>query len=993
MRILVRLLIVTCLAAATSLQAITYIVPADRDLVKRAEAIVIGTAVESHSEITPNGSVVTVASFDVERTVKGSIGDHVNVVEPGGAVGDLSISIPGSPRFENGERYLVFLIHNNRGDWATYGFALGRFAFVDDLHGRTIVTRGDVDEGLFGFDEGSWAPHVERLRGGPEFLNFVEAVSQTDSAIARSDYFLDRSQVIFASFPEFRPRSTAFVPRSLATRPDYLFSGNYRWNGPTVTFDYCCASKGLQPGLDGPGAVSAGTGNWTGAGANIHYTVGSNNESATGGLAMLGRGFSDNISAVLFNDPFNDYAADNVPAGVVGIGGISKAGSPTQFISGDSNFYSATTEGDVVIAKAATLAGISQTTFNLVMTHELGHTLGFRHSDQTAADDPNTPCTAPLPCAAVGQAVMASTISSALTGLQQWDLDAAQTVYGSGPVCTPPSIGTQPTGVTITSGQSTTLSVGASGTGLTYQWYIGSSGTTTTPAPNGTGTQLTVSPSTTTNYWVRVSGQCAPPADSRTAIVTVNPPSCTPPTVPAPSAAPSSISLGQSSTLTANPAGTAPFTYQWFVGTSGNTASPITGQTNSSVIVSPTTTTSYWVRVTGQCTPVSDSPATTVTVAACAPPSTPAPNSSPSSISSGQSSTLSVSPAGTGPFTYQWFVGSSGDTSNPIAGATNSSTIVSPTTTTNYWVKVTGQCSPPANSPAATVTVTCTPIAFGGVGAQPPTINVGQSSTISVTTSGSGPFTFQWFRGSLGDASNPIAGATGFNTLVSPTTSTSYWVHVTAPCGSQDASVTVFVNAPCTQSSITTHPSFATIAPGGSATLTVVAAGTAPISYQWFTGTSGNTANPIAGATSASVTVSPTVTTSYWVRVSNSCNQTGNNSVTAVVTVSATCPAPTIVTQPTGVSAPLGTAATFTVVATAPGTTIHYQWYKGAKGDLSTKVGTDSPTFTTGAVSVSASYWVRLTAACNNLSFTDSNVAIVTPTASPRQRAVKFSRD
>lgn len=988
MRILIRLLIVTLLAAATSLQAITYIVPTDRDLVKRAEAIVIGTAISSHAAITANGGVVTVAQFNVERAVKGLIADHIDIVEPGGSVGSVSTAIPGSPRFENGKRYMLFLIHNNQGDWATYGFVLGRFEFVEDLHGRTILTRGDVSEGLFGFDEGSWAPHVESLRGGPEFVKFVDTVLGSDSAIARSDYFLDRSQVIFESFPEFRPRTTAFVPHALSTRPAYLFSGNYRWNGPTVTFSYCCVSKGLQPGLDGPGAVAAGTSNWTGAGANIHYTVGGNNESATGGLPDLGRGFSDTISAVLFNDPFDDYAASNVPAGVVGIGGISKV-SGTYNNLGDSVSYIQTTEGDVVIAKAATLVGISQATFNLVMTHELGHTLGFRHSDQTAADDPNVPCAAPLPCASPGQAVMASTVFSNLSGLQQWDLDAAQTVYGSGPVCTPPSIGTQPASTSITSGQQATLTVAATGTNVTYQWYIGNSGTTTTPAPNGTGTQLTVSPSTTTNYWVRVSG-CSTFQDSRTAIVTVT---CAPPSVPAPLASPSSIASGQSSILSASPTGSGPFTYQWYIGNSGVTANPINGATSSSTTVSPAATTSYWVRVTGQCAPVADSPSTTVTVAACVPPSAPTPLVSPSTISSGQSSTLSVSPSGTSPFTYQWYVGNSGITTSPIAGATSSSTSVSPTVTTNYWVKVTGQCGAPSNSPAVTVTVACTPIAFGGTGAQPPTINVGQSSTISVTTSGSGPFTFQWFRGSLGDASNPIFGATGSSAVVSPVTSTSYWVHVTAPCGSQDGSVTVFVNAPCTASSITTNPAFATIAPGASATLTVVAAGTAPISYQWYTGTSGNTANPIAGATNASVTVSPSATTSYWVRVSNSCNQTGNNSTTAVVTVSASCPAPTITTQPASVSAGLGTAATLKVAGIVTGTTIHYQWYKGAKGDLSTKVGTDSDTFTTGAVSVTTSYWVRLTAACSSSSTTDSNAAIVTAVAAARGRAVKFSRD
>ncbi|HEV7574051.1 MAG TPA: hypothetical protein VGQ21_21355 [Thermoanaerobaculia bacterium] len=493
---------------------------------------------------------------------------------------------------------------------------------------------------------------------------------------------------------------------------------------------------------------------------------------------------------------------------------------------------------------------------------------------------------------------MASVIPkpNSIGSLGQWDLDAAQTVYGSGPVCTPPSIGTQPANVTITAGQQTTLSVGATGTGLTYQWYIGSSGTTTALAPNGTSSQLTVSPGTTTNYWVRVTGQCAPAADSRTAIVTVN---CAPPSVPTPLASPSSISSGQSSTLSASPTGT---------------------------------------------------------------------------------------PNGNGSFTFQWYTGNSGDTSNPIAGATNSSASVSPTVTTNYWVKVIGQCGTVNSNPATTVTVACTPIAPGGVGAQPQSINLGQSSTISVTTSGSGPFTFQWFRGSLGDFSNPIANSS--STLVSPTANTTYWVRVTAPCGSQDGSVTVFVNVPCTPSSITTHPAFATIAPGASATLTVVAAGSAPISYQWYTGTSGNTANPIAGATNASITVSPTVTTSYWVRVSNSCNPTGNNSTTALVTVS-TCSAPTITTQPASISAPIGTVATLKVVGTVTGTTIHYQWYSGAKGDLSTKVGADSDTFTTGAVNVTASYWVRLTSACNNLTFIDSNAAIVTAAATPKGRAVR----
>jgi len=50
MRTVVRMSVIALLMA-TSLQAITYIVPSDRDLVKRSEAIVIATALESHSEV------------------------------------------------------------------------------------------------------------------------------------------------------------------------------------------------------------------------------------------------------------------------------------------------------------------------------------------------------------------------------------------------------------------------------------------------------------------------------------------------------------------------------------------------------------------------------------------------------------------------------------------------------------------------------------------------------------------------------------------------------------------------------------------------------------------------------------------------------------------------------------------------------------------------------------------------------------------------------
>jgi hypothetical protein len=97
------------------------------------------------------------------------------------------------------------------------------------------------------------------------------------------------------------------------------------------------------------------------------------------------------------------------------------------------------------------------------------------------------------------------------------------------------------------------------------------------------------------------------------------------------------------------------------------------------------------------------------TPSSCAPPPTITEQPQSQTINSGQTATLSVSattscvPSG---FSYQWYQGLSGDTSNPISGATASSyTTPSLTVATNYWVKITDNCGGSVNSDTATVTI------------------------------------------------------------------------------------------------------------------------------------------------------------------------------------------------------------------------------------------------------------------------------------------------
>ncbi len=88
-------------------------------------------------------------------------------------------------------------------------------------------------------------------------------------------------------------------------------------------------------------------------------------------------------------------------------------------------------------------------------------------------------------------------------------------------VVTPPVILLQPVGPTITSGQTAALSVSAVGAApLSYQWYQGPSGNTTTPLGTNASTFTTPLLAVTTSFWVRVSNPFGS-TDSSTATVTV----------------------------------------------------------------------------------------------------------------------------------------------------------------------------------------------------------------------------------------------------------------------------------------------------------------------------------------------------------------------------------------------------------------------------------------------------------------------------------------
>jgi hypothetical protein len=91
-----------------------------------------------------------------------------------------------------------------------------------------------------------------------------------------------------------------------------------------------------------------------------------------------------------------------------------------------------------------------------------------------------------------------------------------------------------------------------------------------------------------------------------------------------------------------------------------------------------------------------------------------------------------------------------------------------------------------------------------------------------------------------------------------------------------DATVTVL----CVAASIGTQPAPKTVTAGQTATLTVAAAGEAPLTYQWYRGASGDTTSPVGTGSSSFTTPPVTGTSSYWVRVTNDCGSVDSGAAT-----------------------------------------------------------------------------------------------------------------
>ena len=410
---------------------------------------------------------------------------------------------------------------------------------------------------------------------------------------------------------------------------------------------------------------------------------------------------------------------------------------------------------------------------------------------------------------------------------------------------------------TITRGNSTTLRWSTTGaTSVTLD--------DTAVALDG---NQTVSPTSDTTYELEASNSAG--SNTRTVTITVRPPDPNDPEIDSFRASPTTITLGESTTLRWT---TTNATSVRIPGTTGTLA--VDGSTSVTPTTTPTTAYTLTARGATGTTPDTD----TVTIKVK--PRIDSFSASSTTITLGDQIRLRWSTTGATSVTL-----------DDTAVALDGNQTVSPTSDTTYELEASNSAG--SNTRTVTVTVDLPPCVIDSFSASPTTITRGGSSTLSWTTTNA-------TSTSINQGVESVTPAASGSESVSPTATTTYTLTASGsdctPDATDTATVTV-VDPPVIDTFTATKT---TITEGSSTTL------------RWTTTDATSvTLNETAVALDGSRNVSPTVDTTYTLKASNSADPPATDTETVSITVSPRSPTASLSVDPEEIFNP-GDSATLT---------------------------------------------------------------------------------
>jgi hypothetical protein len=914
----------------------------DRQLADRSEAVVVATVRDAASRVRADGYVVTDYRLDVEETIKGAPATSIIVSEIGGKAGQRFTFISDSAAYTPGERVMAFLKKRADGTYFTTSMGMGKFSFTRNATGDAVVTR-----------------NVSELRDDPPrkaeaFKRFVRGQSESYTTT-------------------LTPISSSFHPIAEVAASAYTLSGcgtpgcfPVRVAGGEAGGGLTFYSTGSLSGVDGPGGIANAAAMWTGDPDSFI------NLSYAGAFTSTGPDPDDGHSVVYLGMPIGNVGVcDGAMACTLG------SGNTTHVYKGET--FIGITDADILVAP-----GTNASQYAVLIIHEIGHAIGFRHSDQGT---PNT-----------FNAIMASTISVSIGTLQQYDRDAVATVYGNGPSCVAPTSATISGGGAVVAGQSATLTAfvnGGNGT-FTYNWFEGTPNDTS--KPRGTNSNTFVTPAVTgpVSYWVHISNTCGSVTAQTT--VTVQAPNCTPPSI-INQPVPQTVNSGATASLSVGAAGSQPLFYQWYEGTTTSDTSKPAGTNSTFNTPVLTKATSYFVKVSNDCGSIFSNVVTINITGGCTLPSFSIQPAGATVVPGSQSYLIAFASGATA---YHWYKGNVGDTSNEVAatGPSNTRWInqiyldllgrpADSVALSTFSAMLTGGASRASvaaivlasteyrqrlltdfystflhrTPSAAEISYWMPAFTAGLTDVQVEAQIVASPEYYALAGSTNSGWINRIFNDALGRS--PSAGdISTYSTLLGSNSRMSVGLSILNSTEAANRRVQQYFTRFLRRTPSGPDASFFTSAlVAGSSDETVIAQILAADEYFNF-GT-------------LLVTDPASVTTSYWVRAVNTCGSADSNVATLTIPQ---CTLPVINSQPQNVTVNVGDP--FSLAVLASGAT-SYQWFRGGTNDPTNPItGATAAVFSSSLNPAGITqFWVRATNSCGS---TSSNTVTVTTVCAPR---------
>jgi len=127
--------------------ATTVVAPTFEEMVDRADLVFVGKVASSRADWRTAGTnrvIFTRVEFENEETLKGKAGASLTLQFLGGTVGDMTLQVADVPRFNAGDRVLLFVEGNGAQFCPLVGVFHGKFGLrKDERSGREFVLMHD----------------------------------------------------------------------------------------------------------------------------------------------------------------------------------------------------------------------------------------------------------------------------------------------------------------------------------------------------------------------------------------------------------------------------------------------------------------------------------------------------------------------------------------------------------------------------------------------------------------------------------------------------------------------------------------------------------------------------------------------------------------------------------------------------------------------------------------------------------------------------------